>query len=166
MPRSGVGSRGPRGQSLSVRFQRLGWTPRLVRPDLGECWEWNGHRDIRHGYGRFVAPEWTNAAHRFAYSEFSGIIPGLDMHICHRCDNPPCIRPSHLFAGTRSANMRDMVAKGRHPYEAVTKLTDAQVAEIRSRPSGAWGAKAAMAREFGVSGNHISYIINGKRRAA
>jgi len=76
------------------------------------------------------------------------------------------VNPAHLFDGTRSTNMRDMVAKGRHPYDAVTKLTDAQVAEIRSRPSDAWGAKAALAREFGVSGNHIAWIISGKRRAA
>lgn len=152
-----------RRDAAPLRFRRIGWTLRLVVPALGDCWEWNGSRVTRDGYGVFKAG-WTKAAHRFSYAEANGVELTRAIHICHRCDNPPCVNPAHLFAGTRSDNMRDMVSKGRHPYPR--KLTDAQVAEIRSRfTSGWWGEKASLGREYGISGNQVAWILNGKRRA-
>lgn len=77
------------------------------------CWEWQGGR-LPHGYGRIVISRKEGAvrAHRFSWELHFGPIPD-GMVICHRCDNPPCVRPDHLFVGTQSDNMRDCVNKGR-----------------------------------------------------
>jgi hypothetical protein len=79
------------------------------------CWEWIGSRD-KDGYGRIRGSShgkvWVKRAHRCSYEEHVGPIPeGLD--VCHHCDNPPCINPDHLYAGTKSENMQDMVQRGR-----------------------------------------------------
>lgn len=75
----------------------------------GECWVWTGGT-IGGGYGRFSAAKIL--AHRHAWALTNGPVPdGLD--VLHRCDNPPCVRPDHLFLGTHTENMRDMTSKGR-----------------------------------------------------
>ncbi|TCM21521.1 HNH endonuclease [Novosphingobium sp. PhB165] len=76
------------------------------------CWEWIGAID-RDGYGIFSYAGKTYRAHRIAM-QLDGRDPG-DMMACHHCDNPVCVRPDHLFAGTNADNMQDMVAKGRNP---------------------------------------------------
>lgn len=76
------------------------------------CWIWIGGRN-RSGYGRFVV--WnknSQLAHRFSWTLHKGLImSGLD--VLHKCDNPPCVNPEHLFLGTQADNNRDMRAKGR-----------------------------------------------------
>lgn len=84
----------------------------------GDCWLWTGTLG-RKGYGRvpnYPMSPW--AAHRVAYMLAVGPIPG-DLLVLHRCDNPPCVRPDHLFLGTNADNMRDMRAKGR-AHEQIT----------------------------------------------
>lgn len=83
----------------------------------GECWLWLAARIPPYGYGNFGGTQdgvrWVKLAHRHAYELAHGPIPE-GMWVLHRCDNPPCVRPDHLFLGTHADNMRDMVAKGRH----------------------------------------------------
>lgn len=81
------------------------------RPELGNCWEWTGF--IRkNGYGQFLVDGRMLKAHRFAFQISTGEIPkGEDC--CHKCDNRKCVRPDHLFTGSRSENMDDCVQKGR-----------------------------------------------------
>lgn len=79
------------------------------------CWEWTGLRD-RAGYGRIgalVSQKWRSlGTHRLSFVLHNGDIPP-GICVCHRCDNPGCVRPDHLFLGTVADNMRDMKTKGR-----------------------------------------------------
>lgn len=84
--------------------------------DATGCWLWTGSRS-RADYGQIGVGSRTTGrgnkgAHRVSYELFKGPIP--DGHdVCHRCDNPPCVNPDHLFVGTRQDNMIDMVSKDR-----------------------------------------------------
>lgn len=85
------------------------------------CWEWTGTRDA-HGYGQ-LSTLWfkngTSGISRNSWIAFHGPIPN-GLRVLHRCDNPPCWNPSHLFLGTAKDNMDDMVAKGRHYQQQKT----------------------------------------------
>lgn len=134
------------------------------------CWEWTAARRI-HGYGVFgVAAGDLRPAHRYAYEAVVGPIPA-GMYACHRCDNPPCVNPDHIFIGTPADNVRDMHAKGREARgDRVTNrgeksgmavLTAAQVTEIRTRKA-AGESHMALARAFGVSKATIKDIARGR----
>lgn len=143
-----------------------------INPVTG-CWEWQGHRHRGYGLIAHKKPGTAFRAHRLSYETFIGPIPDDKPKILHTCDNPPCFFPEHLFAGTDTDNMADRDAKGRvasgrrqgthtHP-ETVrrgerhpgAKLTNAQVAEIRTRLSNG-ELCPPLGREFGVS----RYTIN------
>jgi len=120
-----------------------------------ECWPWMGGR-TGDGYGVFHTGGKTHIATRIAVLVAGGEWPGR-LHACHRCDNPGCVNPGHLFVATNAGNQRDKAIKGR----GAKKLSFETVAEIRRRlETGA--RQSALAVEFGVSQPCISYI---KRRA-
>lgn len=109
--------RGPEvGEKIKARhIERIGsledrfW--KLV-DKTGDCWEWKGRKD-EDGYGISIGknpPE--RAVHRMAWHLTYGPIED-GLCICHKCDNPPCARPDHLFKGTHGDNQRDAWAKGR-----------------------------------------------------
>lgn len=108
--------------------------------ELGPCWEWALSRnEARGGYGQMRLNGRTLKAHRIAYEKWVGEIP-KGHGVLHHCDNPPCIRPAHLFTGTTADNSADMIAKGRGVNPVMcgeksphAKLTAKQVRTIRKR---------------------------------
>lgn len=77
-----------------------------------DCWEWAAYKN-QHGYGVITArTRQTMLAHRLSWSIYRGELAD-GMSVCHKCDNPGCVRPEHLFLGTHKENMVDMVRKGR-----------------------------------------------------
>ncbi len=84
---------------------------RIVKSEQG-CWGWIGE-STDNGYGRFRVDGRKVLAHRFAYALLIGPIPN-DLFVLHKCDNPPCCNPDHLFLGTKSDNSRDCMEKGRY----------------------------------------------------
>lgn len=135
------------------------------------CWEWTASRFPK-GYGRFRINGRTLQAHRIAYEMTYGPIPEGDWCVCHRCDNPPCVNPAHLFLGTKSDNALDMIRKGRHwvvndPARRATggdahcaRLTAEEVMTImRLRSLGL--SQRAIAARVGCSQSHVGRILNG-----
>jgi len=76
------------------------------------CWEWTGCLDKK-GYGQFYYKGKHRRAHRVSWALKYGEIPPSELFACHKCDNPKCVNPDHLFLGTQSDNMKDMSRKGR-----------------------------------------------------
>jgi hypothetical protein len=129
-----------------------------------DCWIWIGAKD-RDGYGIFKGDcngVTYNKAHRFSYVLHNGEVGRLS--VLHRCDNPPCVNPDHLFAGTTADNMRDKIQKGRaraaRGEEAgPSKLTEDDVLAILNDPR----PYASIAADHGVASSTIASLKN--RRA-
>ena len=88
--------------------------------DLDSCWIWQGSC-MDNGYGKLGIDRKTAPAlaHRVSYELYTGPIPD-NMQVCHTCDNPRCVNPSHLYIGSRSNNMNDMHRRKRsrwHKYK-------------------------------------------------
>jgi hypothetical protein len=132
-----------------------------------DCWIWTGASDLQ-GYGCLTAGGRRRMAHRASWEMEFGTIPdGLD--VLHRCDNPPCVRPIHLFTGTHAENMADMARKHRSSRVPPTigekshfaKLTEGKVRAIRAqRAEGA--TPKELAEEFGTTRANICYILRGQ----
>lgn len=153
------------GSHMHAEWSDRFWQ-RVERGDAAACWPWRGSM-LPKGYGRFYPAEGVGLyAHRVSWEIANGRPVPDGLHVMHACDNPRCVNPAHLSVGTRSDNMRDCVAKGRHGKSGVQgerhpshKLTDAQVIEIRRRAA-AGEQTRPMAREFGVT----APVVRGIRR--
>lgn len=162
MKRKPYGRRGPYAsrRPIAERF----WE-RVDKSDEGGCWLWTGTKD-RHGYGRLTVADdhATTKAHRVAWELTHGAVPA-GLSVLHKCDTPACVRPSHLFVGTQTDNMKDAAQKGRlrlpkqrfgadHPN---SKLTSDQAREVY-QPVRAGHSKNQLSKQFGVDRNVIRNI--------
>lgn len=127
--------------------------------DDDACWPWLGKLGTD-GYGKFWVSGTSKHASRVAWELTNGPVPTETPLVLHRCDNPPCCNPAHLFLGTQEENSRDMVQKGRstsgerHPS---ARLTAADVVTMRAaRRAGATLRELAAA--YGVSDTHVSAV--------
>ena len=130
------------------------------------CWEWTG-KWRSNGYGIIKVGDHGYIASRIAWLLSNGPIPeGLD--VLHRCDNPLCVNPDHLFLGTHTDNMRDMAAKGRRASfrgekNGLAKLTPELVAEIRRLRAETGMYQRALAKRFRVTQSTIWAVLNRRR---
>lgn len=101
----------------------------------GQCWEWQGAL-FSSNYGHFICHQKSYRAHRVSYYLFNGTI-SKHLFICHKCDNPKCVNPKHLFEGTSRDNTQDMMKKGR--YVLSPKQTKRPVRKKLNNSSGYHG---------------------------
>ena len=135
-------------KSLQERFEEK-YVP---VPETG-CWIWIASTFLG-GYGCIRVDGKIVGAHRLSYELHNGPIPE-ELHVLHRCDQPPCVRPDHLFLGTHQDNMIDRTVKGRD----TSKLTSERVLEIFY----AEGPQREIAANYGVSQSLVSTIKTRKR---
>jgi hypothetical protein len=133
---------------------------------VNDCWVWTAYRKPE-GYGQFTVRKGDfRGAHVVSYALANGPIrPGSV--VCHRCDNPPCVNPDHLFLGTQVENTLDMVSKGRARHtrgtdRANARLNDDAVRHIRS-VARYRGLIRDLAEEFGVSTTTIRAVREQRR---
>lgn len=139
------------------------------------CWEWIGSKD-RKGYGKLWESQFETrkikAAHRLSYELHKGSIND-HLCVCHKCNNPACVNPDHLYLGTQAENMKDAVDQGRTKKSQqwidnqkgsnnpASKVTENQVREIRKIMStqNYRGLQAELCRKYGVNKTTIRYIV-------
>jgi len=144
----------------------------------GDCWNWTASKN-NNGYGQLMitSKEFgirkVYKAHRISWEIHNGIIPD-GLQVLHKCDNPGCVNPGHLFLGTPADNMRDMAIKGRSAKEKPTlrgvrhpknKLTEKQVFNIRKEYVRGKTTLENVAEKYNISFQHVSDIVNRRRWA-
>lgn len=123
-----------------------------------DCWEWSRLRD-KDGYGETNYKGRRVMAHRVSWQLSNGPIPA-GFCVCHTCDNPPCVNPSHLFLGTPADNNRDRSLKGRTGTPNA-RFSPQEVLEIRASFAEC-GSLSEVGRRFGTSATTVANIVKLK----
>ena len=147
-------------------MRKFGLKIALYEP-LGKsvCWNWSPI-DVR-GYGRICR---GNLAHRISWEHYNGPF-NKQLFICHKCDNPRCVNPNHLFIGDPKANMDDMRSKGRARYIGSSILTTEQLTDIKSKlkflPGRRYGRLkfwGTLAKEYNINKVYLRNLATGITR--
>ena len=149
----------PRSRPLAERFFEK------VQMTDG-CWLWLGSRNKR-GYGTIVSAGHNGprlGAHRVSYQLHNGPIP-IGLFVLHRCDNPRCVNPRHLFVGTQADNLADAKSKGRMRGPGLkgeqnpkSRLTNDEIRLIR-RQADQGVSRSSLALAFGMTKENIGCIV-------
>jgi hypothetical protein len=144
----------PSGNTLASRLDYYS----MPEPNSG-CLLWIGGATHDFGYGQLKVDGRTRNVHVLQWERYNGPVP-KGRYVCHKCDVPPCIEPTHLFLGTLRINLADMRAKRRHAFgerSAMAKLTTTAIPAIRvdGRRHG------DIAKDYGVSPTLISQVKRG-----
>lgn len=146
---------------LAERLKR-----RLRLKEATGCMEWQGWRHPKGPgqIGRGTRAEGLAYTHVVAWELANGRRVPEGMVVCHRCDNPPCCNPDHLFIGTRKDNTQDMLRKKRHVFgeRAAKKLRESDVIDIKAMKL-AGHTQQEIADKYGVARSLVGLIVNGKR---
>ena len=142
------------------------------RKSKNGCWNWIAGTNYS-GYGTFyctINGKRTNhAAHRYSYFLYNAKLP-KDMFVCHKCDNPLCVNPDHLFLGTHQDNMQDMFEKGRCRNQWLKEFKDKEgetmsAADVIKKLMKKTGLSTrALSRVLNFPENAVSYYATGKRK--
>ena len=149
-----------RGAPAAERFWR-----HVLKHKGDACWEWQASTYVT-GYGMFgISPGKIIRAHRYAWEQAYGPIPA-GLVLCHRCDNRLCVRPDHLFLGTRDDNNKDMAAKKRtmrREGHMFAKINQEIAEEIRAMKASTSLSNIAVGKFFNVSQATVSRVVNRAR---
>lgn len=134
-----------------------------------ECWEWTAKAKTSFGYGRMTNGRGVHLkSHRISWTLSYGPIPD-GMCVCHKCDNPGCCNPAHLFLGSKKDNTKDMMAKGRMSPPPIRSGETHHNATIRDCDidliRGSQLSRKVLAEKYGVSYQTIYRIQKGQSRA-
>lgn len=134
----------------------------------GDCWIWTGAKRNYKGYGTIALPGRGNGSittHRFAWKLAFGDIPE-GLHVLHKCDNPSCVNPEHLFLGTNNDNVQDKCKKGRLNHvkgekSGVSKLTEKDILLIKQlRKDGLLHRE--IAEKLNITKGNVGFILRGE----
>ncbi len=146
----------PRSTTIERFWSRVEKPP---EDSTSECWLWSGRKD-RNGYGKLsIGASGEVKAHRFSLALSLNRSIKDRLLVCHKCDNPSCVNPEHLFEGTAADNTQDCINKGR--FRCVNKkLTETQVRLIRNNPDKLSHRK--LAKQLNVSPGTVYAVISGR----
>jgi len=145
-------------QNVQTRFWK-----RVKKSDPESCWEWQGGR-FNTGYGVFNMNPKVMTASRASWILTHGEI-ARDQHVLHKCDNPPCVNPNHLFIGIHNENTADKVAKNRQAKgeeAGSAKLTNEKVRAIRLLAKITKTSNYKLGELYSMSHTAIGRILSGK----
>jgi hypothetical protein len=131
------------------------WSRVIKGPSPNDCWKWKGGKTKRYGYVKSKTKSVSHLAHRLSYLIHNGELPH-DLDVLHKCDNPECTNPLHLFLGTQADNNRDAAAKGR--FKA-TLNRETAVELVRRVLAGEM--KSDVARSYGIKPPTLWAVMNG-----